>query len=356
MLSVMTPLGTILSIIRVAGLIPLIVKIVFYTKYEPKQLILYVIYAFLGIIVYFKSGLQIPIALLIFWIAIDEIPYKSIVSIYFFAGMFVGLLTIVLCILGLLPNRPIENKLALGFIHWNNPGMLSIMVMLSYMMMRDKKLRLWELAVAFLISCLINKYTKCDGAWIASLVVLIIGAAIVIKRDGVIGNVICWFSEISFPLFFVINFIIQKLYGKVGFITNNLNEYLTGRLYLADTSLKEYGISLLGQKTNWSHLITNAAYKEGEQEIIHLVDSLYIRMMIEYGILFLLVLMILFFLLGKRCKKYKVVYMSLTVFVMALYGIVESNAISIVYNPTLIAIGYLVLKNRNKLMFEDALV
>ena len=156
------------------------------------------------------------------------------------------------------------------------------------------------------------------------------------------------------PFFIVLlTFSLQFYYNKnySSSLCQQLNKIVNTRLYLNKIAMERYDIQLLGQPIQWNtHTINNTSDLP-----YFYVDSSYIQISLQYGLLMLIFLCWIFAYILKMSIMKKDSYLFMAVFVFLLHCVFDPQLFSFRYDPFLIlclsAINY--CKERKDLIINE---
>ena len=124
------------------------------------------------------------------------------------------------------------------------------------------------------------------------------------------------------------------LYSPYNSIFVRLNNLLNNRLYYSNKGIDIFGMSLWGQ---YIPMRGNGGTTEAVSNYFFL-DSSYIYILLQYGILILLTILVCWFLITFKAARQNDIEMLFAVALIAVQCIVEHHMLSIVYNPFLMAV------------------
>lgn len=215
---------------------------------------------------------------------------------------------------------------------------------LVYVFLRERRLLWFELGAILIINQMVYHFTDTKSAYFFTilLVILIILDKIFKKVPTLISEttaIFIFLSSIAIPL------LLTFFYRSSSQFFNTLNTMLTGRLFLGSEALKEYGMSLFGNRVRW---VTGLSETLSISNAYNYVDSSYLNILISYGLIFLLLLVLAYvYLLKKRVIKN--VYWYIVFAVIALHSSFDPQFFELLYNPFLLFIGYILNPRRDML-------
>lgn len=117
-----------------------------------------------------------------------------------------------------------------------------------------------------------------------------------------------------------------------------LNQTLSGRIELITYAFDKYEFTLFGQKIEWVGLgtVTNM---NGIWEKYNFVDNAYAKMLLDYGILFFILILIGYAVIYKTANEQKDYILIIIISVILVLSIMEPRLVSIEMNPFVLLLG-----------------
>ncbi len=227
-------------------------------------------------------------------------------------------------------------RYGLGYNYCAYPAHFLLFITLMWFCLR-KKTRVLEMAVAIALNY--GMYVLTDSRADFYLAVL-----------GVIGIVIWqqdyrqkWVNAIrsfavkwGFVIAAVFSLLIQAFYNADNAVMAAANRVLSDRLNLGHKALSTYGLTLFGQKIEW---IGQSSVQEDPSAVYNYVDNAFLKEGISYGILFLILLAIGFYFMGKYLLAHKEYKLTWAVLIAIAYGMVNAHLCVLVYDVFILLLG-----------------
>ena len=316
-----------------------------------KELMIYVSVAILigaSLITLHDKYLMVALGFILLGRTVDA---EELVKVDIKIKIFVLVTVLFLCFIGYLPNytKLINGsyKQGLGFSHPNGLAGTVFIILLEWMYIRYKKIKIWEYAIIIVLACMVwNVAASRTNAFTFILVFLCLILSKIFPNLFKNKTIINFLALL--PLIITgISFGLIRLYERGNIYVLALNEVLTRRITQASLLLNRYGISLFGQFVN-TRGTRSADYSA---DALFSVDMSYIAVPIRYGVFILALLVIgYFFFIKKSAAKgnYKLVLMA-TYFIVL--GFAETYLYRVQYNFTL-ALLLIYVNERRKLKGE----
>ena len=296
----------VISALKYIGLMSALIKIVI-EKYNYKEY-MYMIAS--GIVlfvttIYTKNKFLLEYFVII--LSCKNIEFKRIVKIFFWVDLYMLLLTMIEAKFGLIDSfigyrEDGTIRQAFGIIYPTDFAAQVFFIILAYMYMRDKKITIMELFGIFIIGVFVYITTDTRLDTISILLSIVVMG---FYKYNLIPIDILIFRKIV-PLCFIILQIFM-IFLTVDFSPDNgvydkLDTLLSERLSLANTSYKENGVKIFGQEMEY---FGNGADGIPKGEIMNFLDSSFVRIFIEYGLLFMVFLAYVFYVSMNRLFELK---------------------------------------------------
>ncbi len=154
------------------------------------------------------------------------------------------------------------------------------------------------------------------------------------------SNFIGRFAAICFIVSTVLGIAFTVSYNPANSWMSELNSFLNNRLYYANAALREYGFTIFGTPIDF---IGASVKPNGTQSTLlgkyFYVDCLYVKLGIQYGILFLALFLVLMTLASRKAAISKDNVLCLIMVAIALHCLIDDLSIQLYYNTFLFLIG-----------------
>ena len=221
-------------------------------------------------------------------------------------------------------------RYSLGFGHPNNTSLYFFVILLLFFSIKKGKMKMKEILFWGATSIVIYNLTKCRTGIIMDMLVLIISIFYKPLYNLIVKSIFIKFViAIIAPLFAVLNYVIAFQYDKSMHIAT-LNALLTGRFGLASRALQKWGLSICGRPVQWT-------YDLGQQYLV--VDSSYIRNLIEFGLIAFILLLVYYFAFSWCCINNDDIAYALGMMLIAIYANMEIILAVFGINPLLVLFG-----------------
>ena len=226
----------------------------------------------------------------------------------------------------------------LGFSYYYTVSTMFLFAVIMYLYIRIN-IRYIELAAILFVGFTIYKF--CTTRLPFYILIIAIAIYLLMCKYNLIRSIDNKFCKIVSlflgPLFFVVSVAASILYNENNRYLVFLDKCLNGRLHLSNLAFKMYDVKFLGQSIE---MVGNEYGKKGGEYFF--IDSGYILSILNYGIVFTLILLLLYSLIGYNACRRNDKKLFIWVIIVLLFNVVNGCWIISIYNPIL----FILLGNR----------
>ncbi len=225
---------------------------------------------------------------------------------------------------------------ALGYDYCAYPAHLLLFMSLMWFCIR-KKVTAVEVMIALALNYLMYDLTDSRADFLLA-VVGILGIIVwqIDFKAKWIQAIRAFIVELGFVIAAIISIVAQALFTweNENFVV--ANEALSDRLWLGHQALQEYGLTLFGQQVTW---IGKGRELADSTNIYNYVDNAYLQMGITFGVFFLILLAIGFYLAGKYLIAQKEYKLSWALVIAVVYGMLNAHLCMPAFNVFILLLG-----------------
>lgn len=273
----------------------------------------------------------IPIVLLAL-IAAKNIEFKKIVKVSFRFNSIMVFIILFLAIIGVIEDTQTFRYFGttkiichgLGFNHSSALPTFYFFLFLNYFYLSPNKRNLLNLLIGVMIGYVI--FTFCAER--LRFYLLIIAAIMIFIQPFLYDRfkrinkyIILW----CFPVCCLLTLLLGYYYNPSNQLMKHLNITLSNRLYFENHAFNNYPITLLGQDILMGEDVT----KFNDGTTYFYLDSAYVYLLFEYGILVFIVLILVYMFSCKKALDLNDGYLCIWLFLLALDSIVGNQLLSI---------------------------
>jgi len=315
-----------------------------FKEFKVKECYLIIIITVFLIVITKNTGNK---SILIYWffiIAAHDIKLELIVRIALLVHLFCMSIIITSSLMDILQDRIYtrnmnETRYSIGYQYTTDSSNYFLHMILMYIYIKKDKIS-WE-AIGFLGICnlLLFKITDTRSVFFTVTITLLIVSLLKIFKFLRMNNrlyktvsTVCVpiLSSIILYLTFSFNSEIQWM--------NDLNKKINTRLQLGNDAYKTYGLHLLGQNIQW---IGGANEYDAIKKSYNYVDSSYVQIILNFGVLFFILLCIGFIILGRKAAKNNDIYLCLILIIISVHSVLDPQLIWMAFNPFILCYSYI---------------
>lgn len=296
-----------------------------------------------GLISYITSGWYVIMVLAILLINMKNINIRKLIIIWIIEISILMLFIAISYKLGVIGETVISwdrdtgiDRYTLGYNYTTFSSNYFFHLTIFYLYIKGNLIKYLELGVLALLNIYLYNLTNTKAAVIYSVLAIIL--VILIKKFN-FSKGVSYINKFSMFVGGFVAGLLTYLYKYDSAIISEINVILSGRLYYGYKGIEEYGITLFGQKITW---ITEVILDSELQ--YNYIDSSYLNIMFNYGIIMLLFVMLGYYVLGKRNISNDIYY-SILILIITLHSMFDPQLIEIMYNPSILLLGYVITKS-----------
>lgn len=220
-----------------------------------------------------------------------------------------------------------RNRHGLGFIWTTTGSILYLHILLEYIYVRREKITIIEFAVMELVNIWFYRMTDASMAFYLTTAFILYFACIHLqKKKFFFSKKIKWVMPL-FPSVCALTAIwAQFAYNERNPFWISVNLFTHGRLKLGHDAIEKYGITLLGQPMEWIGFSMRKL-----KGTYNYVDSSYLQLLIEFGILFLLLVLLVYTVLLIRGLVIEDYYLIAILAFLLVFAMSEPRLMNLMY-------------------------
>ncbi|WP_314991068.1 hypothetical protein [uncultured Gemella sp.] len=297
-----------------------------------------------SLISYISSGWYVIMVLAILLINMKNINIRKLIIIWIIEISILMLFIAISYKLGVIGETIVSwdrntgiDRYTLGYNYTTFSSNYFFHLTIFYLYIKGNLIKYFELGILALLNIYLYNFTNTKSAVIYSILAIIL--VILIKKFN-FSKGVSYINKFSMFGGGLIAGLITYLYKFDSAIISEANVILSGRLYYGYKGIEEYGITLFGQKITW----INEVMLDSELQYNY-IDSSYLNILFNYGIIVLLFIMLGYYILGKKNIS-KDIYYSILILIITLHSMFDPQLIEIMYNPSILLLGYVISKSR----------
>ena len=336
-----------LSDLHVLIIVIIFIRIAFVNDYDLKEVFILAGIAILFLMVWYRTGKDVILDTLLLIIGSRGISFQKIIKVYEITVIVLLLVTIAASLTGFTENlvyyqegrRP---RVSFGIVYPTDFSAHVFYVILGYGYLRKDKIKYMEIAGILLVGAAV--YLFCD-ARVNTVCILFAGAVLSYltfknrsaeKKNSRYIMKGYWSGILAMSAVLCAGFMIVStiLYSSENRILALLNRVINSRLTFGKKGIDLFGFSLFGK---YIPMIGNGGTTK-ESANYFVLDCSYITIALEYGLLILGAVLIMYCMIGFRARLERDWVFLWILSIAAVQCMIEHHMIDISYNPFLWAL------------------
>ncbi len=298
---------------------------------------------FVGYIEYsVKDKTVLLFMLCIFIYSSSNVDFHDIMKVTLAVEVVVLIVTVVLSLNGVIPNNiwdeGVRHRYDMGFVYCTFGSHLMLFITMVYSCIR-KRLTFFETFVLAMFNLWLYSYndTRLDMCIVIPFLIFLyvwthfvrgIRKNFVTKAMFQYGGIIIAIISIAGHFFYNSNILFFE----------KLNSLLSNRLSLGHEAIQSYGFTLFGQHIQW---VGQGSVKNNPQLIYNYVDSSFLKYTLNYGIVFMLLLLAGLVYIGGKAIEQEEQALCTSLLFLYVFAMVDAELCVLAFHPFLLKIGAL---------------
>lgn len=348
----------ILQLLSYISLGMVIVKIYLFDDYNAKQLFGITVVLLLTALSWrhSQSNTQSNMILymMVFIFGAKDVHFDKVIEWFYKIELIMILIVIIYSLLGIItnlayftPGRP--TRYALGMVYPTDMASHILFIILAKCYLSFPKLRWYHYGIFLFLAVLVKIVAD---ARLSSYTIIILVIVMIIAQLAQKGNKLCEYVASLFwmviPILTYIAIVTVSNFDMGNGIMRKVNNLLSGRLLLSSQALNKYGVSLFGNPVmehgsggiKGMHKFFNTAN-------YFYIDSSYIRLLIIYGVIMLILVVGIMMVITIRSTFHHSYIIPAIMVIVAISCLVEQHLLDLSFNPFLLSL--LAINNYNKI-------
>ena len=280
-----------------------------------------------------------------------NLDLKKIIKITLILQVILMIFIIMSSMIGVIPNyvwyrEDYSPRYGLGYNYTSFCANYFFHIVLMYTYLKeDKTLRLIECICIFIINFIIYYLTDTKAVFYLVNIIILIIYFIDKKRASIIKDSFIKRSiyKYCFPICATVSIIFTINYNNSNSMYLFLNKLLTGRLALGKSAYENFHFKLFGQIIPW---IT--AGDEQAKNLYNYVDSSYVNILINFGVVILILLCWGMVIIGREAINKNQHFLCIVLVALSIHSITDPQFIELGYNPFLLLLSIVFLQRGKK--------
>ena len=328
-----------LRVIRYVILASMLVKIVFFDVkfYSKKRLIVTVISFLIMLLSAFYSDTRNLLWIFIMVIAAYRTDFKRVLRYVLISELLIVCLIVLLYVLQITPDRVYGRsgsdviRHSLGFRYATYLGLFLFSIACGWFYLRWKAAKWFEFLIFVGLSAIVYLLTDSRFEPFCTLIVVGYFGLRRLYPELKFEKTMAFLSKYGVLLAAVFSLVVVIFYNGENPVLDKINSISSNRLSLMNGAVMENGISLLGEPIQWVS-ISEVYSGEADAASFNAVDNVYVRLILNYGILVLGLFLTMQYLLGKKAVNEKNLELQFILVLIAFYSILSPRMVELTFN------------------------
>lgn len=298
-------------------------------------------------------------AMFLFMYCARKVSFEKIAKITLIVSVVLLIFIIMSGYLGIIDNylyvKSGRYRWCLGFRYTLDGPTIFFNIVALCIYIKKNTMKIWQICILFLINYWF--YIQTDSRSTAALTALMLCYLLYLKFRKREKNEENRFFALIIPSYIV--FLLISLYMTVCYDPSKIwmaeiNKVLNGRLRLGQNAIIEYGVHLFSQNIS---MVGNGlnAYGQISTKAYTYVDSLYIQLLVHYGIIFMILYLFVMTLVLIRCYKTREYLLMIILLFIGAHCLIDDLQLYLYLNTFWIAIGQILMKTslEEKVSLDD---
>ncbi len=338
-------------ILRIAFLIPILIKICTQDRYEKQTLLRYVIFACAValMIAFNRQSALVEITLLI--LGVHGVPLKDTVRVFFRTASIICGALFLLSLFGAIENivtyAGLKPRYAFGSVYATDFAATLFYIELAHGYLKGKNYNLRNFFFWIFVSLFVYIFcvARLDFVLIFCFAWAMLLATYVPKLYSFRGiRAVLW---LMIPIFCVVSILLHFVYTQENAFLKWLNDLLSGRLYYGNLAVNDYGFTLFGQVVKmqgWGFTTDEWDSKLG----YYFVDCGWLSLTLQYGIAMTVFVCAVYTAASRKSLKEGDYILPIILFFIALTSVVDHHFFEYWFNPFLLVLNMGLCGGRRK--------
>lgn len=278
----------------------------------------------------------------IIWIYFSaNIEFRKILKCTFIIQIWLLTVTVVAAYTGILENEIWSNELGrnrygLGYLYCAYPAHILLFMTLIWFYLK-KKFCVLETVCILGVNTFIYYVTDSRADYYICILAIcgfyVISA---MKKKRIIKRIMKVLTKYSCGVLAVFSILAHYFYNSQNEIMQKMNVLLSNRLKLGFNAINEYGFSLFGNAIRW---VGMGSIKSNPATVYNYVDCSFLKEILSYGIVFLIILILAFSFVGDQIVKEEDYFLGWTVFISLVYSVFNAHLCWLTFNVFILVLG-----------------
>ena len=305
-------------------------------------------------LVYLTMGERIPLILMLVIWACSFYDFRKIIKVFLGCSLVLMVLTWGMSFVKFIPEiisvRNSKYRYALGFVYPLETTTFFLFLVICYIYLQNKKYNFKDFVAINLMNMMLYSITgartSCILMFVATTLALIYAKA---KTDKVFDKLFPWLGYVMVAFCTIGSLAGGWLYDLNNSTWAKMNDIISNRLHMMHRAFEEYDLTLFGEKIEWVGY-GGLMDINGVVSSYNFVDCSYGKILLDYGIVFLVLILVGYGVAYYIASKKKEYGLLITITIVLIVSVMEPRLISLEMNPFVLLLGGFFLKENKSLL------
>lgn len=238
---------------------------------------------------------------------------------------------------------------SLGYDYCAYPAHILLFMTLSWFCIREKT-RLLEVTLILGLNTVIYILTDSRADYYLSLLATF-GFCLVCRfRTGKTHRIFEFVMKYGCGMLAAFSIGLHYFYSGDNPTMARLNTVLSARLSLGQQAIQQYGFSAFGKVIRW---FGQGSLRNNPERVYNYVDCAFLKELLSFGVVFLIVLVVAFYFVGKQLVREKNYVLGWGVTISLLYAVVNAHLCMVAYNVFILVLGGVFRVQKDEITSEE---
>lgn len=335
--------------LTVIGVVLVLMHLMLAKDIKKKEILAMLVVTFVFMMSHYVSRYDFLVDLLILILGAYRVNFRNILKTYIAVWSVLLVVTIIGAMTGLAENLVFyqdyvegvgfaRERMALGICYPTDLAAYVAFLMLTYVYIREEDITYLEIGIMFALTCATYYITDARTDFIVMLMLIFLTLITKIKYTSIskfIKKTAIRKGTLILPIVLAASsWILTWIYDENSEIWLKIDTVLSGRLAMGKVALQNYNITAFGQYVIEKGFGGSTDWPDN----YFFIDCSYISMGIKFGIIFLILIFVIYTIVLKRCLDTRKLFWCIVLVVVAIQSATEHHFIQYWYNPFLIVL------------------
>lgn len=335
--------------LTVIGVVLVLLHLMMAKDISKKEIAAMLVVTFVFMMSHYVSRYDFLVDLLILILGAYRVNFRNILKTYIAVWSVLLVVTIIGAMTGLAENLVFyqdyvegvgfaRERMALGICYPTDLAAYVAFLMLTYVYIREEDITYLEIGIMFALTCATYYITDARTDFVVMLMLIFLTLVTKIKYTSIskfIKKTAIRKGILTLPIVLAASsWILTGIYDDDSEIWLKIDAVLSGRLAMGKVALHNYNITAFGQYVIEKGFGGSTDWPDN----YFFIDCSYISMGIKFGIIFLILIFVIYTIILKRCLDTRKLFWCIVLVVVAIQSATEHHFIQYWYNPFLIVL------------------